>query len=58
MDREYIAEGSRQPDQFPDYQHVTLAELIQKAVKFWPVPSSSGSLLFINALATGVLVLL
>lgn len=28
-------------------------ELIQKPVKFWPVPSSSGGLLLIDTLATG-----
>ena len=38
---------------FQTTRHVTLAELIQKPVKFWPIPSSSGSLLFIDALATG-----
>jgi hypothetical protein len=30
--REYIAEGAREPIQFPDHKHVTIAELIQKPV--------------------------
>ena len=52
-DREYIAEGARQPVQFPDHQHITLAELVQKPVKFWPVPASAGGLFPIDAFAPG-----
>ena len=38
---------------FASAEPVTLAELIQKPVECCPIPSSSGSLLFIDALATG-----
>jgi hypothetical protein len=37
--------------QLPDHQHVTFAELIQKSMKFRPVPAPSRCLFAENALA-------
>ena len=50
-DREHVAERPRQPVEFPDYEHITLAKLVKQPVKFRPIPTSTGGLLPIDPLA-------
>ena len=44
-DGEDVLERARQPVQFPDHEHVALAELIEQAMQFGTVPPSAGGLL-------------
>ena len=50
-DREHVPERTRQPVEFPDHEHITLAKLIEQPMEFGPVPASAGGLLPIDALA-------
>ena len=50
--REHVAKRPRQPVEFPDYEHITLAQLVEQPVKFWPIPTSTGRLLPVDPLTS------
>ena len=50
-DREHIAQGAREPVEFPDHDHITGAELMEQPEELGPLPASPGSLLAEDELA-------
>ena len=50
-DDQHLPQRTREPVEFPDHQHVTLAQLIQQPVQFGAVPTSARCLLAKDALA-------
>ncbi len=51
-DGQHIAERTREPVEFPHHEHIALAELIQKPMKFGPVPAPARRFLAIDPLAS------
>ena len=48
---QHVAQRPGQPIELPDHHHVSLTQVAQEILQFWPVPASAGGLLAVDFLA-------